>query len=257
MNIGICSGPADAARWQTAGYDFIEVNVQGPLKPLAPDAEFAPELAAIRAAALPARAANCFIPGNLKITGPQVDFATLTRYVTTAMARAEAAGIRTIVFGSGGARAIPDGFDRAAAYRQLLDFGRMVGPLAAPHGVTVVVEPLNRAECNVFNDLSECAAYVREVNHPNVQLLVDSFHWAKENNTVQDILAAGPLLRHVHIATYRTRIFPGAEECDFRPFLQALRTIGYTGDISLEPIAAPPDGNGAQALQLLRGLTAP
>ncbi len=214
MIYGVCAEPEDAAALAEAG--------------------FLPQLERIQAAALPCVAANCFIPAHLKITGPQVDFDGLARYVEVACERARRAGIETIVFSSGGARAIPDGFDRQRAWGQLIDFGRMLGPVAERHGVTIAVESLNKGETNVLNATADCARYVREADHPSVRLLVDGYHWALEHESVADIVAAGPLLCHAHIATYQTRRAPGAEPCDFGPFFQALKDGGYDGRISIE-----------------------
>lgn len=86
----------------------------------------------------------------------------------------EIAGIRTIVFGSGGARNIPDDFCRAEAWEQLVSFGRLAAGAASRHGVTLGAEPLNRKECNVLNSVKESAAYVHEVGHSHFRLLVDS-----------------------------------------------------------------------------------
>ncbi len=54
-------------------------------------------------------------------------------------------GIGIIVFGSGGARRIPEGFDRQRAHGQLVAFCRMVGPIAREHGVIIAVEPCDFA----------------------------------------------------------------------------------------------------------------
>ena len=48
-------------------------------------------------------------------------------------------------------------------------------PLAEKHGVTLVVEPLNRAECNLVNTAVEGAVAVARVNRPHIRLLVDFF----------------------------------------------------------------------------------
>jgi sugar phosphate isomerase/epimerase len=234
MIYGVCTEPEDAAALAEAGFEFVELHVQRHLKPEKSEAAFLPQLKRIQAAALLCVAANCFIPAHLKITGPQVDFDGLTRYVEVACERAQHAGIETIVFGSGGARTIPDGFDRQQAWGQLVDFGRMLGPVAQRHGVTIAVEPLNRRETNVLNATADCARYVREVDHPSVKLLIDGYHWALECESVADIVAAGPLLCHAHIATYQTRLAPGLEPCDFEPFFQGLKDGGYDGRISIE-----------------------
>jgi sugar phosphate isomerase/epimerase len=234
MQYGVCAEPEDAAALAEMGFEFVELHVQRHLKPEDDEAAFLPQLERIQRAVLPCAAANCFIPGHLKITGPQVDFDGLARYVEVACQRAQRAGIEIIVFGSGGARSIPDGFDCQQAWGQLVVFGRMLGPVAARHDVTIAVEPLNKGETNVLNATADCARYVREVDHPSVKLLIDGYHWALERESVADIVAAGPLLCHAHIATYQTRLAPGAEPCDFDPFFQALRDGGYDGRISIE-----------------------
>ena len=59
--------------------------------------------------------------------------------------------------------AAADGFDRAQAWDQLVTFGRMLGSLARRHNVTIVVEPLNRDECNVLNTVGESAGLATAV----------------------------------------------------------------------------------------------
>jgi sugar phosphate isomerase/epimerase len=234
MLLGICSGPEVASAAKAAGYDYIEINVSSHLKGEAGNEEFAPILKQIRDCGMPCLAANVFVPGHLKITGPEVDFLRLKRYVETVTARAEQVGLQAIVFGSSGARNIPEGFDRQQAYAQLVDFGCMVAPLAAQHGVSIAVEPLNRGESNVLNGVAEALQYVKDVNHPAFRLLVDAFHWAKENEPTSDIVTAGPWLEHAHIATYINRLAPGLEPCDFGPFVIALKQAGYTKRLSIE-----------------------
>jgi sugar phosphate isomerase/epimerase len=234
MLLGICGAPEIAPVVKAAGYDYLEINVASHLIGESPDDDFAPMLKQIRECGLPCLAANVFVPGHLKITGPEVDFPRLTRYIQTVMARAEQVGLQAIVFGSGGARKIPDGFERAEAYEQLIAFGRMVAPLAAQHGVHIAVEPLNRGETNVLNSVVEGLQYVKDVNHPAFRLLVDGYHWAKENEPTSDIVAAGPWLEHAHIATYAKRLAPGAETCVFGPFFQALKDAGYNKRLSIE-----------------------
>jgi sugar phosphate isomerase/epimerase len=234
MLIGICGDPEITPEVKAAGYDYLELNTQTHLQGEADEAMFQPILEQIKNCGMPCLAANVFVPGHLKITGPEVDFPRLTRYVSTVMERAQRAGIRAIVFGSGGARRIPDGFDHSKAYAQLVAFGRMVAPLAADHGVTMAVEPLNRGETNVLNSVSEGLQYVIDVNLPAFRLLVDAYHWAKDKEPAADIVTAGPWLAHAHIATYAKRLPPGAEACDFGPFFTALKQAGYDLRISVE-----------------------
>jgi len=110
MEIGICVHPAKAAGLPGDAFDFIEVFVQNFLVPEKDEAEFKPNLDAARSAIKPVTSANGFLPTDLKCVGPDVDEARLMRYAETAFRRAEQVGIKIIVFGSGGARTVPEGY---------------------------------------------------------------------------------------------------------------------------------------------------
>ncbi len=49
----------------------------------------------------------------------------------------------------------------------------MAASLAEQAGVTIVCEPLNKKESNIINSVAEGIEYVKELNHPNFQCLVD------------------------------------------------------------------------------------
>lgn len=234
MHFGICGGPELAAVAKQAGYDYWEWSVPGLLKPLEDDAAFTAALKAARATGLPCPVLNCFLPGTLKVTGPAADLAALRAYVTTAFARAKEAGVTHIVFGSGGARQVPEGFDHAEASRQIAAFLKMAGPLARASGVTIAIEPLNPKECNILTSVAEGAAMVRTVDHPAVRLLVDGYHMLRSDNRPEDVEKNGPLFVHTHVATKENRQMPGTEPCDLAPFFRALVRGGYTGRLSFE-----------------------
>lgn len=100
--------------------------------------------------------------------------------------------------------------------------------------MTIVIEPLNRAECNLINSVPEAAALATECNHPNIQVLADIFHMLRDGQSPDDILQHGNRLRHVHVAESAKRTAPGVAGDDFRPFLRALQQIRYQGAISIE-----------------------
>ena len=234
MKFGVCTGIENAKALKTAGFDFVELFVQGHLIPEKEEAEFLPIFEKIKMMELPSLAANGFLPGHLKVTGPEYNERRLTRYVENACGRALRAGISRIVFGSGGARQIPDGFSREEAEAQLVEFGKLAAHVAAACGVLIVVEPLNKAECNVLTSVGESAKYVRKVNKPSFRLLVDAYHFMKDDNDFDALTDAVPLLSHVHIATQPNRKAPGIEPTDFSRFFKALKAGGYDGTVSIE-----------------------
>jgi sugar phosphate isomerase/epimerase len=234
MKIGLCAPVENASALVKAAFDYVEENVQNFLIPEESDAAFAAKLDAAKRAELPVLAANCFIPSGLKCTGPAVDRERLERYAETAFRRAQQVGIRFIVFGSGGSRQIPDGFDRAQAQAQFISLAKSIAPVAERHGVTIVVEPLNKKECNFINSLADGAAVVEAVNHPHLRLLADFYHMSMEGESPDEIVRHGRWLAHAHVAELADRMAPGTKGEDFGPYLRALKKINYGGAISYE-----------------------
>lgn len=251
MQFGICGDPSIGKRAAAAGYDYFEWSVPGLLHPLEDADVFHTALAEARAVGLPCPVVNVFVPASHKITGPARDLAVLESYVHTVLQRAETAGVEAIVFGSGGARAVPDGFARENAWQQLVEFCLMTGPIAQQHGVTIVIEPLNTGECNILNTVAESALLVRAVDHPNIRLLVDGYHWAKDGDTLEGIVENASLLHHAHVAAVQGRRPPDdADPCG--PFFDALRQAGYDGRVSFEGSLTDPAWELPAALRIMR-----
>jgi sugar phosphate isomerase/epimerase len=237
MQLGFCIDPATLATLPARpACDFIEGHVVNYLAPEAPDAEFAPRAAALRTCGFSMPAANVLLPAALKCVGPAVDHARLDRYIATALRRAQEIGMTLIVFGSAGARMVPEGFSAAAAFEQYVDALKRFAVPAKKHGITIVVEPLNRGECNLVNTILEGAEAVRRADTPAVKLLVDLFHMLRNGESPDDIAKVGPLIRHAHLAENKDRAAPGVNREDFRPFLRALRRSGYHDRLTIEAI---------------------
>jgi sugar phosphate isomerase/epimerase len=218
-----------------SGFDYIEPTVPGLLMPLADDAAFEAALALAKDAPLPCEALNMMVPGDLKITGPDANPEKLEAYGKTMCARAQRAGIQRIVFGSGGARRVPDGFSKSEGRAQIVRFLQMLGPHARAAGVTIVVEPLNSKETNIINSVAEGADIVREVNDAGIRLLADSFHVLVENEPLDNVVKNLDLICHTHVATREGRMPPGTVPCaGVQDFLMCLRDNGYNGRVSVE-----------------------
>jgi len=252
VNIGICTGPDQAAKAKAAGADFIEAHVQNFLKPTDNDAAFEPSLRAAEASPLPIRAANCFLPASLKSAGPDYQLQPILDYAAVAFRRAERVGITRIVFGSGGSRALPEGFSQSEAFDQFTELLGGLGPIAETHGVTLVVEPLG-PECNFIKTLEEGASVVHRVDHPAIRLLADSYHMIRIDEPGGKIAPVASLIAHVHVAEEQGRRAPGVSGQDFTPYLKPLAEAGYAGGISME--CKWPDGlaaDAARAVEVLR-----
>jgi sugar phosphate isomerase/epimerase len=236
MRFGICTAVSNADAVKAAGWDYIEENIQSLLAGLTPDDQWK----APAPAALPIVAACVLVPGSLKITGPEADLKKLQPYMLNVVKRAKICGITKLVFGSGAARNIPAGFDHEKASNQIIEFARMAAELAAKQGVTIVLEPLNKGETNVVNSVAEAMRYVKAVDHPAFQCLVDSYHFWLEDEPLENLRRAMPWIKHVHVADKDGRVAPGLSgKADYRPFFRVLKQGGYEGTVSFEGHAMP------------------
>jgi sugar phosphate isomerase/epimerase len=239
MQFGMYTATENAPALKAAGWDFVEENVLEFLQGQVPDEQWS-GLDRARRSPLPVLAANRLLPAALKPLGPAVDRAALELYMQRVISRAAKVGMKTLVFGSGPARTVPDGFDRATAKRQILDFLRMACPIAELHGVLIVAEHMNRGECNIINSVAEAMQYVREINHPNFQCLVDSFHFWLSDEPLASLREAMPWIRHVHVSDVRDRAAPGTTgRHDYKALFRVLKDGGYDGPITVESPADP------------------
>lgn len=248
----ICESPERWPAMAAAGYDYIEPRVADVLMPAGSDSAFAARRAQLDS--LGARMISCiiFLPGSMRVTGPEVDLDPILAWAETSFRRARQLGIPTIVLGSGRARSVPEGFSREQAREQFIALCRRLGPLAGRYGVTVVVEALNRAESNFINSLAEAADIVEAVAHPNIRLLCDIYHMAREGEPASEIARFGHLVRHVHIAESERRTAPGTAGDDFTPYFAALKSAGYAGCVSIEGGFDDFDTRSASALTAMK-----
>lgn len=232
-NIGVCIPFSDAGAY-AGEMDFVEENVQRLLVPREDESSFDEKSNGAKKVVPPIRFANSFLPAALRSVGPDYDPEGILAYADTAFRRARRLGIRIVVFGSGGSRAIPEGFPRAKAEEQFRALLTVLARVAESHKVMLVVEALNRGECNFINSLAEAAELVRAVDHPSVRLLADIYHMLREDEPPEEIARFASVITHVHLAERAIRSAPGRAGDDFRPFFRALHTAGYSGAFSLE-----------------------
>jgi sugar phosphate isomerase/epimerase len=112
--------------------------------------------------------------------------------------------------------------------------------------------------------MDDAVAFARECG-PNVGVVLDAWHWHHAGATAQDILSTGKArIVHVHVSDARQqkpedvrdndRLMPGEGVIDLVGFFTALKTLGYEGGVSPEPLGRiPPEMSADDAAML--GLT--
>jgi len=234
ISLGVFASYDHAQYLRDLGCKYIEESVGGFLIPKEGEAKFTQNLQDLHALKFPIKSYVILLPGDLKTLGPNADHEGVLQRTELALKRAKECGSQYIVFGSGGSRNIPDGFDREKAKAQHIAVTRRMAPLAEKYGITIAVEPLNRGETNFINSLAEGVEIIDAVKSPRVRLLCDIYHMLKEDESPDEIVKYGKYIVHCHIAEKEKRTPPGVKGDDFRPYLSSLKKIGYNGGLSIE-----------------------
>ena len=241
----------DLEKAKSTGFDYAEMRVRN-FTALS-DEDFAKLLERHKTVGLPTPVGNNFIPGDLKLVGPEIDKEKQMEFVRKAFDRAQKLGLKVVVFGSGPARRVPDGFSKDEAWKQLVDFAKRIAPEAKKKGIIVAVEPLQTRETNTINTAAEGLKWVQAVKHPNFQLMVDFYHLSLEKEDPAILLTAKKHIKHIHIANPNKRRFPkSSEEYDYSVFFANLKKMKYQGGVSIEGGTDDYDNDAPKALAFLR-----
>lgn len=217
-----------------AGFDYIEEGARKLFAPSVPDSAYSRYLGRIKKMKLKVPSCNLFLPGTIRLTGPEANEKEILGYVDTLMQRAREAGVRMIVFGSAGARQLKEGQDPEQAKKELIAISRKMAVVAQKYGRIIAIENLNRSEDNFINSLAIVTEIVKAVNHPNFRITADIYHMQREGEAPAAIAAAAPYLVHCHIAEKEDRRAPGTAKDNFVPYLAELKKAGYKGSITIE-----------------------
>jgi D-psicose/D-tagatose/L-ribulose 3-epimerase len=215
------------------GYDYVELPLAG-IAQLG-DAQFEQVVQNLQDNNMKCEVCNILFPRGMKLFSLDTASGEIEAYLYHAFARAEKMGVEYVVFGSGPSRMVPEGMSLENAWSHLVKLTRAIGEVAKQYNITIVIEPLRKAECNIVNRVREGHKLVQCVDHSNVKLLVDFYHLTLEQEDPEIIVEAAIYIKHVHLANTNGRIFPKSiDEDNYRPFLDSLRKINYCGRVSVE-----------------------
>src|SRR5438034_3752974 len=105
---------------------------------------------------------------------------------------------------------------------------------AEARGRQICIEPLNRFETDFLNTCDKGLKLIKAVGSKAVKLHLDTFHMnIEEKNQAAAIVKAGKQLAHFH-ACGSDRGTPGGDHIEWKPIVNALKKIGYNGDVVIE-----------------------
>lgn len=122
-------------------------------------------------------------------------------------------------------------------------------------GVRIALEPINRYETSLVNNVAQGLDLIERVGADNLGLLLDTFHMNIEDASIEgSIRACGDRIFHFHVAD-SNRWYPGAGHLDFASILDALDETGYQGYVSGEFLPLPDADTAARrSIAHLRGI---
>jgi sugar phosphate isomerase/epimerase len=262
MRIGYCTNliatqiDGTGSEWiekgQENGFDYVEL----PLAQMVDlnDEEFSSLKEKVGSSGLKCEACNNFFPGSIRLTGNAVDYGKIEEYLDKALGGAAQLGVKVIVLGSPKSKNVPEGYPMDKAWSQLVELLRYIDPLVRTKGITIVIEPLNKGECNIINTAAEGLQLVKAVDRENIKLLVDYYHLVMEKEDPEIILRAGSYIKHVHFANPAGRVYPAEKVDGYIRFMDLLKRIGYEGRISVEAYTKDFCHDAKRSVEILRQL---
>jgi 2-dehydrotetronate isomerase len=123
------------------------------------------------------------------------------------------------------------------AMRLYKDALRRAASLAAPEGITILIEPLNRRDMPgyLLDDFSLARWVIEDLALPNLKLQYDVYHrQLMHGNVLGSLEALLPIIGHIQLASVPERHEPGTGELDDARIFERLDAMGYQEFIGAE-----------------------
>ena len=211
-----CSSDIERVRiLKKLGYDYAEGGC-GAIASLT-DNEFEKYFSEFKSINLPMPVANGFFPSEIKLAGPQSSKEKIKEYLDLFFKRADLLGIQKVIFGSGGARQIPDSMTIEDGIDEIVwDLKNIICPMASEHNIIIVIEPLRKEECNIFNTVAETVKIIEKADIDNLKVLADVYHMICMNEPLDSIKNLNGILVHAHtsnpVGGDKRRIYPAMND---------------------------------------------
>ena len=253
MKIGVCSPIERQDLLENLGYDQLELSI-GAISEMNEE-ELSELKQRIVGRKIRVTSANCMLHGSLPQLCQDEGLEKVSEYLAMVMPKLQYLGITTAVFGSGWHRRMPDDMPYEKRHQIIRDVLVIMEREARKNGVTVVIEPLNQKETNMLLTTEEAMGYIKELDLPNLKLLVDLYHFYCEGEPLERIYEYGPYIKHVHIVEPSKRTFMRKDDdYDYGAFVKALRDVGYDGALMFEGGGDDYDKGIAETYPVMRAL---
>jgi sugar phosphate isomerase/epimerase len=179
-------------------------------------------------------------PAGLHVTTPDEamrahswDFVRRLADLCADLRQGDSGGI--MVFGSPKQRETTGGLSSDQAKAHFVEGVRSIAQHLEDRGVTLLVEALPSAQCNVITSLDKAVEVVRQVNSPAVRSMFDSHNAIEETTPHGELVQKHwDVIRHIHINELDGSYARPSGGYDFKPVLQVAKDRKFPGWVSME-----------------------
>ena len=130
------------------------------------------------------------------------------------------------------------GIPREVQHKSIVEGLKRAHDVVAPHGVTLIVEPLNTLvnhQGYYLNHTPEAFEIMREVASPNVKILFDIYHvQIMDGNLIDAIRTNIASIGHFHVGDVPGRHERGTGEINYANVFRAIRETGFRHFVAME-----------------------
>ncbi len=254
MEFGCCGTTKNYLGIKEIGFDYIELSGRQIMG--LSDREFSAFRGLYHREGFPCYGFNDYCDAHVPMIGPGYDRERTRKYADGICNRGYALGIKNIGIGAPAARRLPVAFPLDEARKQLKESLAIVCEVAEPKGIRVLLEAVHKYACDYINTTPEAVELVKELELPNLYIVLDYYHAMVMGEDLYDLSYAMPYVKHLHISTNLENYSRGyLKKVDY-PLLKRLihdaKAGGYDKTMSIEAHTKDLDGDGRRCLNLFR-----
>jgi sugar phosphate isomerase/epimerase len=177
----------------------------------------------------------------MRVVGDEANLDELGTYAEKGIARSKQLGAVIVVWGSSASRRVAEGYSRERAWEQIKAFLRMCDPIARAHEIMLAIEPIRPASSNILSTGAETLKMVRELNLPNVRMMIDYSQMRGAGEDPEIVWTAHEEIVHFHFRQSERRQRIGLAEGPLRrPLLRPVLCSGKENELPRRHLRGSP-----------------
>ena len=252
MKFGCCAALELYKKVADAGYEYIEVPGWQLAELSAGDFKRVKE--AVLNGPIPCYGVNSYAKVQPKMVGESFDPRKVADYAEFVMLRASALGAKTVGIGAPGLRKTPSTYDAKKAWEQAKSFLTITADVARKYDITILFESIHEHACDFCTLVDETYEMVKELNLPNVKMVIDFYHLKAMGTDLFDTEKYKDVTAHMHISGFGENYSrPQLTEKDYDELVRIFKSVSwYDGTFSNESDNSNFDIEGKKSLDLLK-----